>query len=186
MKKLFTFANQLTFLRLGLIPFFVLAVLGRHFGWALGLLLAAAVSDFFDGLLARWLKQRSALGATLDPIADKLLLSTSFVVLAISGAIPWWITILVLSRDVLIFGVAMAMTIGAGFRRFSPTLYGKLCTGVQMVTVFAAVLVEVVPDERLAWVKLALLGLTVGLTVFSGFHYAYRTGKLISEAPPKP
>jgi hypothetical protein len=55
-----------------------------------------------------------------------------------------------------------------------------------MVTVFAAVLVEVVPDERLAWVKLALLGLTVGLTVFSGFHYAYRTGKLISEAPPKP
>jgi cardiolipin synthase len=113
MKKLFTFANQLTFLRLGLIPFFVLAVLGRHFGWALGLLLAAAVSDFFDGLLARWLKQRSALGATLDPIADKLLLSTSFVVLAISGAIPWWITILVLSRDVLIFGVAMAMTIGA-------------------------------------------------------------------------
>jgi len=186
MKKLFTFANQLTFLRLGLIPFFVLAVLGRHFGWALALLLAAAVTDFFDGLLARWLKQRSALGATLDPIADKLLLSTSFVVLAISGDIPWWITILVLSRDVLILGVALAMTIGAGFRRFSPSLYGKLCTGVQVLTVLVVVLVEVVPDERLGWLKLGLLLLTVGFTVLSGFHYGYRTSRWMSEAHPSP
>jgi cardiolipin synthase len=184
MKKFFTLANQLTFLRLGLIPFFVLAVLEERFGWALGLLLAAAVSDFFDGLLARWLKQRTALGATLDPIADKLLLSTSFVVLAVGGAIPWWITILVLSRDILILGVALSITIGIGFRRFSPTFYGKLCTGVQVVTVFAVVLVEVVPDERLAWVKLALLWLTVGFTVFSGVHYAYRTSKMMPEAPP--
>lgn len=184
MRSFFTFANQLTLLRLLLIPFFVLVILGGHYGWGLALLVAAALSDFFDGLLARWLKQRTALGATLDPIADKLLLSTSFIVLAVSGAVPWWVTILVLSRDVLILGVALAIVIGTGFRRFSPTVYGKLCTTVQVFAVFAVVLEEVVPDERLRWVKLALLWLTAGFTIFSGIHYAYRTSKLMSDASP--
>lgn len=183
MKKLFTLANQLTLLRLLLIPFFVLAVLGRHYGWALAVLVAAALSDFFDGLLARWLRQRSVLGATLDPIADKLLLSTSFVVLAIRGVLPWWVTILVLSRDVLILGVALAIVITTGFRRFPPSLFGKLCTGVQVFTVFAAVLAEVFPLEPLHWAEQTLVWLTVVFTVLSGVHYAYLAGKHASEAP---
>ncbi len=180
----FTLANQLTLLRLLLIPFFALAVVGGHYGWALALLTAAGLTDFFDGLLARRLKQRTRLGATLDPIADKLLLSTSFVVLAIEGAVPWWVSILVLSRDFLILAVVVAIILGFGARSFPPSLLGKVCTTVQMVTVFAAVLVEVVPAAGLGDVERLLLWLTAAFTVVSGVHYAYRTGRNLSEAHP--
>lgn len=185
-QPVFTLANQLTLLRLLLIPFFALAILGGQYGWGLVLLVAAGMSDFLDGLLARRLQQRTPLGATLDPIADKLLLSTSFVVLAVSGAVPWWLSILVLSRDVLIVAIGLAIIIGAGFRPFSPSVYGKACTAVQMLTVFVVVLVEVAPGAWLLWVKNLLLWLTATLTLLSGVLYAHRTSKLMPASPPKP
>src|SRR3989304_2451408 len=151
-QPIFTFANQLTLLRLLLIPFFALSILAGNYGWgvggvggARGRVVGAGLTDFFDGLLARRLEQRTPLGAMLDPIADKLLLSTSFIVLAVSGAVPWWLSILVLSRDFLILAVALAITIGAGFRPFPPSLYGKACTTVQILTVFVVLLVEGLP-----------------------------------------
>lgn len=183
-QNIFTLANQLTLLRLLLIPFFALAILGGHYDWGLGLLLAAALTDALDGLLARKLEQRTALGTTLDPIADKLLLSTSFIVLAVRGAVPWWLSILVLSRDALMLVTALALVLSTGFRTFPPTLYGKATTAAQVVTVVAAVVAELEPAPLLLWAKGFLLWLTVALTVFSGVHYAYRTAKHLSDAAP--
>ncbi len=177
--QIFTLANQFTILRLALVPFFVLAVLDGRYGWALGLLVAAGLSDFLDGLLARWLKQRTPLGSYLDPIADKLLLSTSFVVLAVAHNVPWALTILVLSRDLLIVAVALVIIIGAGFRPFPPSFLGKACTTAQIVAVFVVVLEEVAPSGWLAALKELTLWTTAALTVLSGFHYAYRTGKML-------
>ncbi len=177
--QIFTLANQFTILRLALVPFFVLAVLDGRYGWALALLVIAGLSDFLDGLLARWLKQRTPLGSYLDPIADKLLLSTSFVVLAVAHNVPWTLTILVLSRDLLIVAVALVIIIGAGFRPFPPSFLGKACTTAQIVAVFIVVLEEVAPRDWLALLKEVLLWTTAALTVLSGFHYAYRTGKML-------
>jgi len=182
-QKIFTLANQLTLLRLLLIPFFALAILGGHYDWGLGILLAAALTDFLDGLLARRLEQRTALGTTLDPIADKLLLSTSFIVLAVRGAVPWWLSILVLSRDVLILVTALALILGTGFRTFPPSLLGKACTAAQVVTVVAAVIAQLAPVAPLVWTKNVLLWLTAALTVVSGVHYASRTAKHLPDTP---
>lgn len=184
--QFFTLANELTLLRLALIPFFVLAILGGNYAWGLALLLAAGVSDALDGLLARSLKQRTALGAYLDPIADKLLLSTAFVVLAVQGDVPWTLSILVLGRDVLIVAIGLAIILASGFRPFSPSVFGKACTATQVVTVIVVVWVEVLPHGALAWAKDLLLWLTAVMTVLSGLHYALRTGKTLPEIPPKP
>lgn len=184
-RQIFTLANQLTLLRLVLIPLFVLATLAGEYRWSLALLVAAGVSDTLDGLLARRLQQRTALGAYLDPVADKLLLSAAFVVLAVRGNVPWALTILVLGRDVLILAIALVIIIGAGYRPFPPSLYGKACTATQVVTVLVVVGVEVVPQAALLWTKNLLLWLTAVLTVLSGVHYAYRTGKMLPEIPAK-
>src|SRR3979409_886723 len=104
--RIWTVPNQITLLRLGFLPFFLILIAYDHYRWALLLLVIAGLSDGIDGLLARKLNQRSSLGAYLDPIADKLLLSSSFVILAFKSKIAWWLTIIVLSRDVLILVVA--------------------------------------------------------------------------------
>ena len=184
-EQIFTLSNQLTLLRLALVPLFVLTVLDGRYGWALGLLVAAGLSDFFDGLAARWLKQRTRLGGYLDPIADKLLLSTSFVVLAVKDDVPWALTILVLGRDVLIIAIVGVITLTAGLQPFRPSLWGKACTTAQIVTVFAVVLWQVAPKAWLEWTKDGLLWTTAALTVISGLHYAYRTGKALPEITPK-
>lgn len=184
--QIFTLANQLTLLRLAVIPFFALAILDGDYSWGLGLLLAAGVSDALDGILARSLKQRTALGAYLDPIADKLLLSTAFVVLAIKGNVPWTLSILVLGRDVLIVSIGLVIILAAGFRPFLPSLYGKVCTATQVLTVLLVVLAVVVSHPALHWARDVLLWLTAVLTVLSGVHYAWRTGKTLSEIPSKP
>ncbi|MFQ5778584.1 MAG: CDP-alcohol phosphatidyltransferase family protein [Terriglobia bacterium] len=185
-QRVFTLANQLTLLRMALIPFFAVALLSEHNGWAMGLLLAAGASDLLDGMLARRLQQRTSVGAYLDPIADKLLLSTAFIVLAIRGQVPWEVSIIVLGRDVLILAIGLVIIVGAGFRPFPPSVYGKACTTAQVVTVFLVVLTLLAPYRLLLSVKAGLLWLTVALTVVSGVHYAYRTGKVLPAAPSKP
>ena len=111
--RIFTVPNQLTFLRLGFLPLFIILIFYRHYSWALAVLLVSGLTDTFDGVLARSLNQRTALGAYLDPIADKLLLSSSFVVLALEGQVRWWLTILVLGRDVLILTTATVILLTA-------------------------------------------------------------------------
>jgi len=179
--QLWSAPNQLTLLRLGIIPFIVMNVVEGDYAWALGLFIAAGVSDGLDGLLARLLKQRTLLGQFLDPIADKLLLSTLFLVLSFKQLIPWKVTILVLSRDVIIIIVCAVLYATLDLRDFTPTIFGKLNTIAQVVTVGFVLLNAVVDD---GWVDLAtrsFLWLTIGLTVLSGVHYLVLTGQRLHQ-----
>src|ERR1700692_2421349 len=106
-----TLPNQLTFLRLGFLPFFIILVLYRRYSWALAILVLAALTDGIDGLLARTLHQKSALGAYLDPIADKLLLCSAFIALSLGKKIFWWLTVMVISRDILMLVVAAVILV---------------------------------------------------------------------------
>ena len=133
--RIWTVPNQITFLRLGFLPFFLILLAYDHYRWALLVLVVAGLSDGIDGVLARSLNQRSALGAYLDPIADKLLLSSSFVLLAFKHKLAWWLTIIVLSRDVLILIVAVVILLVSGYRPFPPSIFGKLTTATEIILV---------------------------------------------------
>src|SRR5690348_1442369 len=167
--RIFTVPNQLTLLRLGFLPLFIILVFYRRYTWALVILILAGLTDSMDGLLARSLNQKTSLGAYLDPIADKLLLSSSFVVLAFNGQIRWWLTILVLGRDVLILTAAAVILVAVGYRPFPPSVYGKITTTVQILLVFVVLAFAVFPGPVLLVVKQILVYLTAGFTVFSGF-----------------
>ena len=164
-------ANQITILRLVFVPLFAILEISRSYGWALAVLVAAALSDAVDGLVARVFHEETPLGIALDPIADKLLLGTAFVVLAFRDVLPWWVTILVLSRDVVIIVTALLISLVVGFRPFRPTLLGKISTVCQVATVFAAVCSQV----RVPLVTTLLVDICVYLvavfTVASGVHY---------------
>src|ERR1700691_3819081 len=148
--RVFTVPNQLTFLRLGFLPFFIIAIHYRRYDMALALLIIAGMTDALDGVLARLLNQKTALGAYLDPIADKLLLSSSFVLLALNRKISWWLATLVLSRDIILLTSAAVILVAYGYRKFPPSIYGKLTTAVQILLVFAVVLLGV---TNWAWLE---------------------------------
>lgn len=170
--RIWTVPNQITFLRLGILPFFLILISYQHYGWALAVLILAGLSDGIDGLLARRLNQRSSLGAFLDPIADKLLLSSSFVILAFDKKITWWLTILIISRDVIILVVATVIILHSGYRPLPPTIYGKYTTFFQIILVLAVILLAAAGWPWLVPVNRALVYLVAALTVFSGFHYS--------------
>jgi cardiolipin synthase len=137
--SLLTPANQLTLARVVLIPFFVILVVYGYLGWALIVFLVAGLTDLFDGLLARTLSRRTELGAWLDPVADKLLLVTTFAVLTWPGLglvnrLPVWLTILIISRDVLIVLTVAVINLALGRREFRPSIYGKVATATYIVT----------------------------------------------------
>lgn len=170
--RILTVPNQITFLRLGFLPFFLIFISYERYDWALAVLVVAALTDGLDGLLARRLNQKSALGAYLDPIADKLLLSSSFFILAIKGKIAWWLTILVLSRDVLILTTAAVILLVSGYRRFPPSLSGKITTTVQILLVFVVVCAAVFEQPYLEVVRQVFIYLVAAFTLVSGFHYS--------------
>ncbi len=147
--RIWTVPNQITLLRLGFLPLFLILIVYEHYRWALLILVLAGLSDGIDGLLARKLNQKSSIGAYLDPIADKLLLSSSFVILAMEKKIPWWLTIMVLSRDILMLMVAAVIILISGYRPFPPSLLGKATTFFQIVLVFAAVLAAPFPASSI-------------------------------------
>jgi cardiolipin synthase len=127
--------NLLTMLRLFVLPFLVIAILDGHWNLAFGLILFAGLSDGFDGLLARWLHQYTTLGLYLDPIADKLLLSTLFIVLTVVGDIPRYVTILVFSRDLGILLISILLFATNTLRDFRPSFLGKVNTFIQIIAV---------------------------------------------------
>src|SRR5258707_4497322 len=183
--RIWTVPNQITFLRLGFLPFFLILIAYDHYRWALLVLVISGLSDGIDGLLARKLNQRSALGAYLDPIADKLLLSSSFVILAFKKQLAWWLTILVLSRDVLILIVAVVILLVWGYRPFPPSLLGKMTTFFQIVLVFTVVLGAAYPNALLGSIKQILIYLVAALATVSAFQYSVSIARrLSSPAPP--
>lgn len=180
-RRVFTVPNQVTFLRLGFLPLFIILVYYRRYSWALAILVVAGLTDGVDGLLARSLNQRTSLGAYLDPIADKLLLSSSFVVLAIGGEIRWWLTILVIGRDVLILTSAAVILLTVGYRNFPPSIYGKLTTTLQIFLVFTVLAALVFPYHALGSIRQALVYIVAAFTVFSGFHYSVVVTRRLSQ-----
>src|SRR5580658_5425594 len=180
--RIWTVPNQITLLRLGFLPLFIVSISYEHYRWALVILLIAGLSDAIDGLLARSLNQRSSLGAYLDPIADKLLLSSSFIILAYKTRLAWWLTIIVLSRDILILIVAVVILLVSGYRPFPPSIFGKLTTAFQIILVFTVVFSAAYPDFHLSKViHLLVYGVTL-FSVVSAFHYSFSTTRSLSSS----
>jgi cardiolipin synthase (CMP-forming) len=177
-------ANQLTILRMLLIPVFAILVIYDYMAWALCIFMVAALTDALDGLLARRTGQKTTLGAWLDPVADKLLVATMFIVLTLplqhlTARIPIWLTVLVLSRDIGIVATVAIVNLAIGRRTFRPSIWGKLATATFLMTGVATLAVNAAGTfERLVPV-LAYLCLT--LTVISGLDYAVHASRLSSE-----
>lgn len=174
---------------MGLVPLFIIAVTDGEAGRALILFAVAGVTDSLDGFLARFWGQQSLLGTYLDPIADKLLLTSAYVVLAIPSLnplmpIPVWVTVLVIARDVLIVVMAVSLYLATGIRSFPPSRLGKVTTTAQIATI-AVVLLGMTLGGLGAFDPLAsgLIYLTAGLTVVSGLSYIVRANRM-GEAPP--
>jgi len=172
-----TAPNLLTLLRICIAPFLVVAVLQASYGLAFALFVAAGLTDALDGALARILKQRSMLGQYLDPIADKLLLSTLFLVLMYKKLIPPAVTVLVFGRDVGIVLVGAILYAAAGRREFSPSYFGKANTLAQIAAVAAVLLYKVTPVRWVAFLRIGALDATIFLTIFSGLHYAWAASR---------
>lgn len=168
-----TAPNLLSLLRICLAPFLVAAIVQDNFVLSFSLFVAAGLTDALDGVLARVLKQRTVLGQYLDPVADKLLLSTLFVVLMLKGLIPATVTVLVLGRDVGILLVAAILYAAVGRREFYPSIFGKANTAAQIAAVAVVLLHQITNSEWVVILRFVALDATVGLTVASGLHYAW-------------
>jgi len=184
--QFWTAPNQLTLLRLIFIPFVIINVFDGEWGWALGLLVAAGVSDALDGVLARALNQRTLLGQYLDPIADKMLLSSLFLVLSFVKKIPWKYTVLVFSRDTLIVATCVVLYATVGFRDFRPSIFGKVNTLCQIAAVFFVILAQVVSQPWILLMERLFLYATFTFTTLSGVHYVLLTGQRLRSAEARP
>ena len=158
------------------LPFIVIKLLDHHYKGALILTLLAGLSDGLDGLLARRLHQQTLLGQYLDPIADKMLLSTIFLVLSVVDKIPWKFTVLVFSRDVCILLVSGVLYTIAGLRDFRPSIFGKANTLAQVAAVLFVMLLAVHPTPWVQWARTFFLRATFTFTIVSGLHYVYLVG----------
>ena len=178
-------ANQLTLLRMFLIPAFAILVIYGYLGWALCVFMIAGVTDALDGLIARWSDQRTSLGAWLDPMADKLLLVTTFVVLTwpglgLANRFPIWLTVCIISRDLVIVLTVLIVNLAIGRRTFRPSILGKIATATYMVTAVVAMVFNYlgyhsVLFDVLVWASLAI-------TLVSAFHYIGHAARII-ESP---
>jgi len=172
-RQILTAPNQLTLLRMIFLPFIVINLVKHDFKWALALFILAGLSDGLDGLLARTLHQQTLLGQYLDPIADKLLMSTMFLVLSIERMIPWKYTVMVFSRDVSIMLIGGVLFMIAGLRDFRPSIFGKANTFAQVAAIFFVLLLLVEP-VRWVWIaRTTFLRATFIFTIVSAVHYAF-------------
>ena len=186
LSSFFTAPNQLTLLRMVFVPFIVINLVAGHYTWALILFVLAGLSDGLDGLLARTLKQQTMLGQYLDPIADKFLLSTMFLVLSILHMIPWKFTVLVFSRDIGIVVASAILYAIAGLRDFRPSIFGKANTFSQVAAVFFVLLLQVEPVRWIAIARLTFLRATFAFTIVSGVHYVFLVGQRLRAAHVPP
>ncbi len=166
--------NLLTLMRLIFVPFVVVAIQQQNYKWALAIFIVAGITDLLDGLLARVLKQKTTLGQYLDPIADKLLLSTMYLMLSIANVIRWPFTIMVFSRDIIILIVCTLLYATGTMRVFRPSLLGKTNTAVQILSVPLALIYQINGADWARLGKRWSIWATVALTIISGVHYLLR------------
>ena len=172
-----TTANQLTILRIVFVPVFIILLVYGELGWALGTFVLAGLTDVLDGIIARRFGQKTSIGAVLDPLADKLLMASSILILSLpqmefQNAIPRWLLIIILFRDVFILLVSLIVVLMVGWRIFTPTPYGKASTVMQVLTVLAVLYSnwrgQVIPELTILFYMTGLM------TAFSGIHYLAR------------
>jgi cardiolipin synthase (CMP-forming) len=175
--------NLLTLMRLFIIPFLVIEILDGQYKVAFALFILAGISDALDGLLARWLSQKTRLGQYLDPIADKLLLSTLFVVLTHVGLIPQYVTVLVFSRDVGILLISTLLFMTNALRDFRPSLFGKLNTLVQIVALISVLCQKIFVSPPLAKISDLLIRSIAVLAPLSAAQYAWIVLRRMNSPP---
>ena len=184
LKGPWTLPNFITLLRLAALPFFLFAISEGRFGIALAIFIVAGVSDGIDGYLARRFDMKSALGAYLDPIADKLLMTGSYLFLSIPSfpaavKIPVWLAVIVISRDILLMTVGLLMILASGVRQFPPTWLGKVTTVTHIVTILLVLCTNLWRwPLPIVWIA---FGGAATTTVLSGFQYVYRVSKHSGE-----
>ncbi|OGP70877.1 MAG: CDP-diacylglycerol--glycerol-3-phosphate 3-phosphatidyltransferase [Deltaproteobacteria bacterium RBG_16_50_11] len=171
--------NILTLTRVLLIPVFVILVMNQSFGWALFIFAVAGITDGADGLIARLTRQRTELGAYLDPIADKLLLSSAFITLAIFELLPSWLTVIVITRDVIILVGILVMTLNHYEVKIQPSLVGKVTTTFQISTI----LLVLMTGYGSLFKHLSTMGIygTTVFTILSGAHYIYIGTRILNQ-----
>ena len=188
--RIITVPNLLTVFRMVLIPVFVSLLFYQRFILALAVFATAGVTDGLDGLLARRFNQKSQLGTILDPIADKLMLVTAFVVLSMRSVfpqpvpshlpIPFWVTVAVISRDVFILVGAAAINVVTGFRGFRPSMLGKINTVIQITAIGIIMFAASVPYGTGYYLP-TLYATVFGFAILSGAHYVFFVSKLVNE-----
>ena len=181
--SVFTPANQITLLRMLLIPAFIVLVVEGELGCALAVFTVAGVTDALDGAMARR-SGKTTLGAWLDPMADKLMLVSAFVVLTLpnlglANKLPLWLTALVISRDVCIVITVAIVNLAIGRRTFRPSIFGKIATAVYIVTVAVAMLYNYLGYH--VWFVDLCIYASLAITLVSGFHYVWHASQLLSE-----
>ncbi|MBW2645156.1 MAG: CDP-diacylglycerol--glycerol-3-phosphate 3-phosphatidyltransferase [Deltaproteobacteria bacterium] len=175
-----TLPNLLTILRIVLTPLFAICLIQQSYKNAFWIFVVAGVSDGLDGLIARVFRQKSELGAYLDPIADKLLLSTAFIILAVVQFIPSWLTVIVIARDILIlFGIALLFITNHDIE-IKPSFASKITTVAQLLTVFAVLLKPYVSEITVVHYPLFIFAAI--MTILSGFQYIYKWLKILQNA----
>lgn len=184
MNSVFTVANQLTLLRMALIPAFVILVVYGELGWALAVFIIAGVTDGLDGLAARRAGQKTSLGAWLDPAADKLLLVTTFVVLTwpglgLANRLPIWLTVLIISRDIGIVLTVAIINLAMGPRTFRPSIYGKIATATYIVTAVVAMFFNY--RGYASPVVTAFVYASLAITLISGLHYVFHASRIVNN-----
>jgi len=187
----FTIPNLLSLLRMALVGPFVIALLNGQVKRALLVVVVAGVSDVLDGFIARFFHQQSLLGTYLDPLADKLLVTAAYIILALPGLrhagafqIPSWVTVIVIARDVLLVVVALVLYLAAGVRRFPPSVLSKITTVFQIGSVVVVLLTGIWPELDTA--ALVLVYTVALLTLGSGLNYVWRANRLFDRHPPAP
>jgi cardiolipin synthase (CMP-forming) len=171
-----------------LVPVFVTMLYYQRFDWALAIFVFAGLTDGIDGFLARRFNQKSQLGTILDPIADKLLLVTSFITLSLASIVgrgehlpvPFWVTAAVISRDVFIVVGAAAINVVTGFRGFRPSLLGKVNTVVQITAIVIILALARFPSMR-GYVLPTVYVIVFASALFSGVHYIFHVSRIMNE-----
>lgn len=182
--QVFTLANQLTMLRMLLVPVFVLLMLYGKFGWALLTFMFAGMTDLLDGLAARKTGGQTDLGAWLDPIADKLLIGATFIVLTLPNIglvnrLPLWLTVTVISRDVGILLTVAIVSLAIGPRTFRPSPLGKLATAIFVVACVVVMFFNYLGYPSV-WVQVAIW-VSLAVTLASWVDYVWRLARIINK-----
>ncbi len=163
--------NFLTILRIFMVPLFAYLILNQRMSWALSVFAVASITDGLDGYIARVYDLKTRLGAFLDPLADKLLLLTSYILLGMLGHLPIWLTYVVVARDMVILSGIFYLYLTNKKMEFSPTILGKITTFVQLFTILLLLFSDLYPGILYVLPSLYLINLFV--TLFSGIHYFY-------------